>query len=443
MGEFASTTIYEGLALVLVPLWLVFMLVGKNENKVLASFDFIYVFFIFMNYRVPPRRYGFSIFAVIVLLLFVFLMMRRVVTHRRIFDREISSKPGIIAGLLFVGILIVSGILSVDPEFTVTRAVAFAMYFLFFFLCISNISRPILVHRLTRYLALWASVNFLFVVGQQIWGVTFSLYPEDLLTNSNIFLAGAMWRYFGFFYDVLLMGYFASVVSVYLLGSAWLAREGQKKALQLIPAGLAFVSAVFSGTRSAILGWLVGVSTYLVMGAGHLRQRIAIGLLAAVLIGLLYFFGSDVSLLARLPQTDQAANNRTAIWAQAIPVVLDSPYVGHGLGSYDDFTNKMELYQSNIYAVYPWSESVYVTLAVEAGILGGAAFLLFVFFYLSRVIWGKYTKKERKSAYLPAIAATAAWLTCGVAVSPFYDVRLLIVLFSLLALLGAHEVVDG
>ncbi|MDP8979274.1 MAG: O-antigen ligase family protein [Acidobacteriota bacterium] len=131
-------------------------------------------------------------------------------------------------------------------------------------------------------------------------------------------------------------GYFATWLLYPIFAGVWLAARDSKPAwrwLGMIAAVLAVVAITLSGTRSALLGLVVGV-TVLAAGSGAKVRRYTVGcaMVLALAVAALYVSPAGLPLRARVRwwQEDPAGGARLMLWRDSIRMGAARPVAGFG-----------------------------------------------------------------------------------------------------------------
>ena len=272
--------------------------------------------------------------------------------------------------------------------------------------------------------------SVVFLVIQLFVGFRFTFYPY---LNQNI-LDSTVARYPSFFQDPQMYSQFLAMSSFLFL----IKPDDITPKVQYVNYGF-FIIIIFciflSGGRSGFLGLCVGILIILISGKNKFRFFI----IACSLVGylsLLYFPGL-FSMFNRQEGYDEAYEVRRQIWKEAYHVFTDNPVLGIGTGNYG---KHVELHSLSGYyvidgeIVYYGTESGYLKILVETGIIGFVISLTFILLPIVRALIA-YLKKINNYNIFYLIAALFSWLTAFNTLYTLSDRRTLVVVASLVCLL--------
>jgi O-antigen ligase len=152
---------------------------------------------------------------------------------------------------------------------------------------------------------------------------------------------------------------------------------------------------------------------------------------------ILHFLSDYISLFNRQESVNEAFQVRYNIWREAYDVFVEGPVLGIGTGNY---RNHVALHSQDGYylidneVVFYGTESGYLKILAEAGLIGLIAALLFVLKPVINAI--QSFKKNLNAQNLQfLIAAVLTWVTAFGSLYTLSDKRIVILLASLLCLL--------
>lgn len=201
-------------------------------------------------------------------------------------------------------------------------------------------------------------------------------------------------------------------------GRTWL------RILGVSAAGVEIAALLFTFSRSGIIGLVVA---FAVLAAWPGFRRAAI--VAVVVVMVFSAFNAraisrnqEVSLLAARIQTvttasGRAQNPRLAIYDTAATMIADRPWLGVGQRNFSEVSPLYGL-RGNYGNPYIHAHDVFLTIAVETGLVGLAFFLAFIA-ALAKAAW--LALKRRPDAYavvLAVAAGLAGLLTAGITEYP-------------------------
>jgi len=139
---------------------------------------------------------------------------------------------------------------------------------------------------------------------------------------------------------------------------------------------LSFISLYFTGSRTGMLAFFVGVTVYFLCMSEKTILVIVFGGLTLVLVGTAIFPEQSVFLFKDLiprPETFLAEiNNRFMLWDVALKQISKNPFMGTGLDTYRNLVPKdaPELLRTSIHC-----HNIFINLWLETGIAGLLAFV--------------------------------------------------------------------
>ena len=206
--------------------------------------------------------------------------------------------------------------------------------------------------------------------------------------------------------------------------------------LVLVALGFMFMGgALISGSRAGFASGVVGVLAlgYLLMrgrwrSRSQIRRTLAVTVLVALVIGSIA--GSALMhKMSTLPNAD--SGNRLIIWRASVAAIRESPWLGWGLGSFNDIyavNQPPEIVQPNDKA-----HSTPLETIVELGIPAGLAAIFAVVLPWLVCLRGAWQRRRRR--YLPA----AAFAVAGVAIlhsTVDFSLQIPAIAFGVSAVLG-------
>lgn len=249
--------------------------------------------------------------------------------------------------LLFVGYILLRGILS--NMVTIKMLLFISFVFIYFFFKVNSISRQNV-----------AVIIVLVCLAQATYGIL--QYYMIVYTPNTFKVVGSFDNPAGFAAS-LVVGF---PFSLSLKSSKIL------KYLGLLAAGVIIAAVVLSESRAGVLAIILSTAIYLFSKNKNIvrykfRYSI-IGIITLLIMGVLLFFYKKNSALGRM-----------LIWKNSIEMISDKPLVGHGSGS---FLSKYMTYQANNFEYnpdslfskladnvsHPFNE--YLFLTVEYGVVG-------------------------------------------------------------------------
>ncbi len=185
-------------------------------------------------------------------------------------------------------------------------------------------------------------------------------------------------------------------------------------AFYLIAFVLNFATLIFTASRAGFVSTVVGLLVLMVLAAPLAKKRstlgfAAVGAMTLVALAFLLFMLSGNSLSAGLDslvQTGTSADNlRPLAWTAATRMIEDSPWLGLGLGSYE---NAYPLYATQfIPFILDKTHSDYLELAAGWGLPAAIAWWLAMIWLVVICIRGIFTRRRDRIYPLLAVGATA------------------------------------
>jgi putative inorganic carbon (HCO3(-)) transporter len=308
--------------------------------------------------------------AQIALALLIVLTAGRAIRRRRL---ELAIGPAGVVLLIFLGWVLLTWPLSLNPGDAFRRLPKYWAWFVFF------VSLAALDSRQTARRALWAmvigaGVTAIYGIAQHFFceAVPRILAPPVQLRQPN----GNYCHAVGFFDHHLTYG--NSLAIVLLLGiGLWLAETGRRERAVLGAAlGLGSLALLWSYGRSAWLGMLAGLLTF---GAQLGRRVLAAVVLGAFALGSLAYVASP-SLAHRMRQAVRSEDNleRLYIWKTSLAMIADHPLFGIGPGAYRRMTTEYRAGYNIHWTAWGHAHNSYLSYAAESGIPAGLLFTLFL-----------------------------------------------------------------
>lgn len=189
--------------------------------------------------------------------------------------------------------------------------------------------------------------------------------------------------------------------------------------------------------RAALLGLLVGLAVFGILGF-QVRLRYVAGsavaiLAAGILFGERFFrgvagFGLDFATL------DRFTSGRATIWWQALQMPPENPWLGVGVGNVASHTEVLRIGEASVKHLHNFVFDAWF----ETGLLGLSAFLALLLFVLVRTTraWSEFDPDRRRIA-AAALAGVGALLTAGLFSFSYTSRQFALYLFLLFAILLA------
>ncbi|MDI6778044.1 MAG: O-antigen ligase family protein [Patescibacteria group bacterium] len=240
-------------------------------------------------------------------------------------------------------------------------------------------------------------------------------------------VSGETWmRAFGFFPDPHMFSFFVSLC--FFIGLGYFAWEQNTKWKIIAGTGeaLMFFSIIFSFSRGAYLGVIVGGLFFLAVLLIRLENIGKVAIAGAILIFLaaVFFQGTIQSRFASALNFKEGSNaERIKNWRQAAEVTRDYPLSGIGLGNYSAYIDPTSGERSSIYA-----HNTFLDIAAETGILNGFVFLALILVSFRRNIASKNVLD------LGIASGLVYFLIHGIFDTPIWSPQILVIFLVMLAL---------
>ncbi|MFN5423165.1 MAG: O-antigen ligase family protein [bacterium] len=287
------------------------------------------------------------------------------------------------------------------------------------------------VHEAVNCLKITLFVSLLFMCGQLMFGPSFTIAKSP---NINV-LSGMHIRYTSFFQDPQKFGQFLSACSfLFLIKSS---TEKKWDMINYVLLFLSLVSIFLTGGRGALAGWLLGILFLSFFGEAKFRLAV---LLSIIVLGIVaYNYSTSFAIFQRGTDIVDSYNFRYAIWEDAFKIFYDNPFWGIGIGNYANYVSVHNPDQywinDNVITFFDHPESGYLKLLTEFGVLGFIVILLMIFTPLYKGVILYF--KTHRSFHLLLAASLTTWLVGFYTVYSLGDIRILILVATLLSLMIA------
>ena len=302
------------------------------------------------------------------------LAMLAVILHQ-ILNRQKVTLPVdkiSISLLMFLGVIFLSTITSYEKTITVETGIDFIKLLIFYYLIVSLIDtrRRFMIFMcfftfMIFYLGADAFKEYLAgnyhtrmgvdrLVGSTSAGGDPNTLAATLATSIPLFIAVAM-----YFRDILRR-------------LAWIGG-----AFSMIPL------VAITGSRSGV----IALVTVIMVGISYARHRVALFALVIV-IGIAGWSVLPQQYRERYERfgevtenLNEASSGRWAIWQTGVQMVIERPFLGIGAGAF------LWAHVSGDFGASRWleSHSLYIQLAAEMGVIGLAAWLIFIYLLISKL----------------------------------------------------------
>jgi O-antigen ligase len=292
--------------------------------------------------------------------------------------------------------------------------------------------------RAINALKIAAGFSLVFLLCQFLIGINFRFYEtEDM--NYNI-VGSQVLRYPSFFYDPQVYGQF-----LVLTGFLFFAGNINKRKERIISSAiflLVLLAIAATGARASIVG--IGVSlAFLFFFVGNQMKKVIAGV---VLVGFLGVY-AVIDKLAAFNRGDSYDNSfqfRYSIWERAFDIFLQNPLLGIGIGNYQNHVSIYDKEQhwqfGNQIMFFDHPENGYLKFLTEFGIIG---FVVIMIILCRPMVTGvrNYLKSKTSFDNILMVSSLLGWMVTFMTIYSLGDVRVLIVLVTLLCLLLTSNLV--
>ena len=422
-----TSTIIMFLAVAVLMLFFYAMLFIKEDNNK-TYLKFVFIAYPFLGIDLLPSVISTTLFVFITYAFFLFFYKRSPIKYA-------GSSSYL---LLFLFLLSSIGIgLFLSPDLskdTMTDFVQLLAVFFFAKVLIDEVQLDVGFRTsIFNCMKITLIFSFLFLVLQFIVGPSFSFAKTQ-----NINVAGGMTiRYPSFFQDPQKYAQYLSASSFLMLllpGKIY----GKTSQLGLLLCALSMIALLFTGGRAGLGGWLIGLLIVIVLG--NAQYRIAIISVAILVSIFIYNFSDTIPIFNRADLAD-SYEFRYAIWQDAFAIFLDHPFFGIGMGNYANYVsihNPDQYWISdNDVTFFDHPESGYLKLLTEFGLIG---FLAVMFFIIKPIYTGIVLYfKTKDLSLLILVSALFTWLIGFYTVYSFGDIRIKILIISIVCMLIASS----
>jgi O-antigen ligase len=274
--------------------------------------------------------------------------------------------------------------------------------------------------------------SLIFLIAQFIFGPAFSIAKTQNINVDGI--AGI--RYPSFFQDPQKYAQFLSATSFLLLIKK--NNDAKLSTLNIILFVMSIAALMFTGGRAAFGGWIVGLIILMIIGNKKYRSSMVLACL--LLIPGIVIFADQIPMFKRASVSD-SFDFRYLIWQDAYKIFLDNPILGIGTGNYSNYVavhNPDQFWIAyNEITIFDHPESGYLKLLTEYGAFGFTTIIgLIIYPIISGFI--KYREKSNITILI-YIAAIATWLIGFYTVYSFGDVRIKVLIVTIVCMLIANQ----
>lgn len=418
--------------------FVIFLVLFFRKPKVETYILFVLYAFPFLDLKLLPVYLGYLRVFDAITLIGVLILLKEFLA----FSLPIKYLNYFIFGIIFCLLSIISG---VNAEF------GFQNYYFYYPIFTIFIFVRFLFVYCEKGVDQWKIINafktayifaLVFMTLQFIFGIQFTLTAN---VGVNVFNeeTGVI-RYQGIFGDSQLNGQFLAMGSfIFLLFQQNISL--QKKYLNYCGFVLGILYLILAGSRSAVGGFLVGLLLLFVLS--NLRVKVYGLFLGFIAISGLFLFAPDNAIFSRSGNLSNDFDFRQSIWEETLIIIKNHPFLGVGLGNFQEFTSK---YNQDLYLeiapgdflFFTQPENGFLKILAEHGIIAFAIFSLFFIIPFLNVAKGIFFQSINKKTYY-LIAALCSWLIAFNTVYTLTDYRILLsialILFLIIAIFSNED----
>ena len=403
--------------------FVVYLLMGKDAKRSYLLFV-LFAFPIIDLFITPVSMGGFKVFDLITYFALLFIIR----------PAAAFSKPWTIYSTLILVLFLVLLIGCLLSEFVQYSLITFAQLFSVFIyawlLFEECHNHPEFCATVIKALKVSCLISLGFLAIQLTVGLSFALYK----LNPNASSFDALIRYPSYFQDPQKYGQFLAICSFLFLIEK---KKGNKAFLIGAFLFAIVICGIFlSGVRAAFAGLCVGL--LIVFAFGEKRYKL-MGL-ACILVGVSAFvlFSEHFALFNRVANVNDSADQRYAYWNGAVAIFSKHPFLGIGLGNYQNYVSihmqeQYWEYADGIeYVDHP--ENGYLKLLAEYGIAGFLIMLSFFITPIVRAVKALLQDFQGNKMLLFLIASIVSWMVAFTTMYSFSDLRIFVQVISLLCI---------
>lgn len=269
----------------------------------------------------------------------------------------------------------------------------------------------------------------LYGIGQYFfsWGDTMvnAWLDEEMFTETTI-------RVYSTLNNPNVLGEYLLLVGFAALGIVWTSQSYRSKLVYAAMLFAIFICLLMTQSRGCWLGCILGVAIFITFVNGRLWGLLPFALILAP-------FVLPSSIITRFTSIgnlqDTSSSYRVFIWLGTLQLLRDFWFSGIGMG--EGAFNAVYPYYSYNAIVAPHSHNIYLQLLIDGGILHLSMFLIIIVFCMKRFchIYRRFGKSSTPATLIVSIgAAVAAFLLEGVFDYVFYNYRVMMLFWALLAI---------
>ena len=356
----------------------------------------------------------------------VFFIIKRLITKQPFSTDRLTI---VFFGLFFAASAI-SIINSVSFNASFQGIIKLIKYILIFLVCSEEIRDKKHISRII--IAICSGVCLVAV--DALWQMVFGY---DFIRHNAMQSAVGLPRPTAAFPNPNVFGIYMAALTPLIFGLTFFYFKGKSKLLMLIVSVLSLLGVYLSLSRGAGLGVYLAI---LFLSIAN-KKKLLTSVLAGILIVFPFVMPKNIKQWAKEvnynPVVFMCNQDRISIYNNAINMIKHHPFIGVGLNTFSKNYGKYKTAQAEKYAHTAdtiYAHNIYLQMAGETGLLGLAAFLLFLFqvfrqaFNTSRELNDKYLK----IIGLSLVACVIAFLVNGLTETSLYYPRVVMVFWYLI-----------
>lgn len=236
-----------------------------------------------------------------------------------------------------------------------------------------------------------------------------------------------------------LLGIYLAALIPLIAGLSIFYFKGKKKLLMSCLSILALGGLFLTLSRGAGVAVFLAI---LLLGISG-RKKLLISGLAAILIIFPFVMPKDIKKWAKEVNYNPAVfmlnQDRISIYSNTINMIKHHPFIGVGVNTFSMNYGKYKTESAEKYAPTPdnfYSHNIYLQMAGETGLLGLAAFFVFLFLIFKNAWNGYFNLKNEylRAACLSLIACLFAFLVNGLTETSLYNSRVAMIFWYLIGI---------
>ena len=219
------------------------------------------------------------------------------------------------------------------------------------------------------------------------------------------------------------------VLAVFLI-----ADQPKKRLASVIAGGIIGGCLIYTWSRGAWLGFLIGIVIFLLMYSRHTMTVMLFGCFGIPFLPFVLPASITQRFLSIGNLGDSSTSYRVNIWRGVGRMIGDYWQTGVGIGT-DSFRRVYPLYALSGIESAPHSHNLYLQILVEIGIVGLVVFLVLLFFW-AQSCFTLHRKEERKEKLIPAaiFCGLLSVLAQGMTDYIWYNYRVFLMFWLMLGL---------